>query len=199
MEASYPHECCGLLVGRIVDENERVVHTFRKCRNLNTERAHDRYEMDPKCWLNTEREFDNSPWAIVGIYHSHPDHPSRASQTDTDAAQTTQTTTTIDGDTKTEEETAMVSCLSGEHDPRTMQSIFDAHKATWESSGLLSMFTVLTALTWPDTLGSYTFDFTHTGFGSHTVDFNDYAGFFTVLRAMFLFFGTFLAYRIIFG
>jgi proteasome lid subunit RPN8/RPN11 len=42
--------------------------------------------MDPKCWLNTEREFDGSPWAIVGIYHSHPDHPSRASQTDTDAA-----------------------------------------------------------------------------------------------------------------
>ena len=86
MEASYPHECCGLLVGRIVNENERVVQTFRKCRNLNTERAHDRYEMDPKCWLNTEREFDNSPWTIVGIYHSHPDHPSRASQTDTDAA-----------------------------------------------------------------------------------------------------------------
>lgn len=86
MEASYPNECCGLLVGRLVNENERLVHTFRKCRNLNTERAHDRYEMDPKCWLNTEREFDGSPWAIVGIYHSHPDHPSRASQTDTDAA-----------------------------------------------------------------------------------------------------------------
>jgi len=86
MEASYPHECCGLLVGRVLNENERVVQTFRKCKNLNTERAHDRYEMDPKCWLNTEREFDGSPWSIVGIYHSHPDHPSRASQTDTDAA-----------------------------------------------------------------------------------------------------------------
>ena len=85
METSYPYECCGLLVGT-AHADERVVHTFRKCRNLNTERAHDRYEMDPKCWLNTEREFDNSPWSIVGIYHSHPDHPSRASQTDTDAA-----------------------------------------------------------------------------------------------------------------
>jgi proteasome lid subunit RPN8/RPN11 len=85
METSYPYECCGLLIGSAHDD-ERVVHAFRKCRNLNTERAHDRYEMDPKCWLNTEREFDNSPWTIVGIYHSHPDHPSRASQTDTDAA-----------------------------------------------------------------------------------------------------------------
>jgi len=85
MEASYPHECCGLLVGTS-NKSERVVHTFRKCRNLNTDRAHDRYMMDPKCWLNTEREFEKGPWAIIGIYHSHPDHPSRASQTDTDEA-----------------------------------------------------------------------------------------------------------------
>ena len=85
MEASYPHECCGLLIGT-AGPGERIVHTFRKCRNLNTDRAHDRYDMDPKCWLDTEREFENGPWSIVGIYHSHPDHPSRASQTDTDAA-----------------------------------------------------------------------------------------------------------------
>jgi proteasome lid subunit RPN8/RPN11 len=86
MEASYPHECCGLLIGTKPTADERVVHTFRKCRNLNMDRAHDRYDMDPKCWLDTEREFEKGPWGIVGIYHSHPDHPSRASQTDTDAA-----------------------------------------------------------------------------------------------------------------
>ena len=85
MEASYPHECCGLLVGTLEGE-KRTVHAFRKCRNLNTERAHDRYEMDPMCMLKTEREFADSPWDIIGIYHSHPDHPSRASQTDTDRA-----------------------------------------------------------------------------------------------------------------
>jgi proteasome lid subunit RPN8/RPN11 len=85
MEASYPYECCGLLIGT-ANADGRVVHTFRKCRNLNTERAHDRYEMDPMCWLNTEREFEATSWSIIGIYHSHPDHPSRASQTDTDAA-----------------------------------------------------------------------------------------------------------------
>jgi len=31
-------------------------------------------------------EFAGGPLEIVGIYHSHPDHPSRASQTDTEAA-----------------------------------------------------------------------------------------------------------------
>jgi proteasome lid subunit RPN8/RPN11 len=85
MEASYPHECCGLMIGTS-NGGDRVVHASRRCKNLNTERAHDRYEMDPMCWLKTEREFENSPWHIVGIYHSHPDHPSKASQTDTDAA-----------------------------------------------------------------------------------------------------------------
>jgi proteasome lid subunit RPN8/RPN11 len=84
-EASYPHECCGLIVGT-TDGETRVAHTFRKCRNLNTERAHDRYEMDPLDQLRTEREFGGDPWGIVGIYHSHPDHPSRPSQTDTDRA-----------------------------------------------------------------------------------------------------------------
>jgi proteasome lid subunit RPN8/RPN11 len=84
-EASYPHECCGLMIGTMKD-GTRVVHTFRKCRNLNTERAHDRYDLDPLDMLRVQREFENGPWDIVGIYHSHPDHPSRPSQTDTDRA-----------------------------------------------------------------------------------------------------------------
>ena len=67
-------------------DGERVVQAARRCRNLNTDRAHDRYDMDPMCWLKTEREFEGTAFSIIGIYHSHPDHPSRASQTDTDAA-----------------------------------------------------------------------------------------------------------------
>ena len=85
IEASYPHECCGLMVGTL-RAGKYAVHTFRKCRNLNTERAHDRYELDPLCMLKVQREFENGPWDIIGIYHSHPDHPSRPSQTDTDRA-----------------------------------------------------------------------------------------------------------------
>src|SRR5689334_2907276 len=84
-EQSYPYECCGLLIGT-TDGQTRGAHAFRKCRNLNTERAHDRYEMDPLCMLSAQREFESGPWDIIGIYHSHPDHPSRPSQTDTDRA-----------------------------------------------------------------------------------------------------------------
>ena len=83
-EASYPNECCGLMVGTM--GKDKTVHAFRTCKNLNMERARDRYDMDPLDMLRVEREFEDGPWDIVGIYHSHPDHPSRPSQTDTDRA-----------------------------------------------------------------------------------------------------------------
>ena len=86
-EASYPNECCGLMIGTLQDDGgNKIVHAFRTCRNLNQERARDRYDMDPLDMLRVEREFENSSWEIIGIYHSHPDHPSRPSQTDTDRA-----------------------------------------------------------------------------------------------------------------
>jgi proteasome lid subunit RPN8/RPN11 len=85
-EASYPNECCGLMIGTTDQERNHTIHAFRTCRNLNVERSRDRYLMDPKDQLRVQREFEDSPWDIIGIYHSHPDHPSRPSQTDTDAA-----------------------------------------------------------------------------------------------------------------
>ena len=85
-EQSYPYECCGLLIGSTDQNQNHNVHAFRQCRNLNTERARDRYLLDPVDYLRVTREFENGPWDIIGVYHSHPDHPSRASQTDTDRA-----------------------------------------------------------------------------------------------------------------
>ena len=83
-ESGYPHECCGLLIGTMGEG--KTVHAVRRCNNLNMERARDRYDLDPRDMLKVQREFEDSPWDILGIYHSHPDHPSRPSQTDTDRA-----------------------------------------------------------------------------------------------------------------
>jgi len=85
-EESYPNECCGVMIGTTDTENNHTVYAFRTCKNLNQERARDRYLLDPLDYLRAEREFEKSPWDIIGIYHSHPDHPSRPSKTDTDAA-----------------------------------------------------------------------------------------------------------------
>jgi len=85
-EESYPNECCGLMIGTTDADKSHVVHAVRRCKNLNLDRARDRYLMDPQDQLRIMREFENGPSDIIGVYHSHPDHPSRASQTDTDRA-----------------------------------------------------------------------------------------------------------------
>lgn len=84
MEEAYPYECCGLIIGT-TGETKRA-EASRRCGNLITERAADRYELDPKDMLKVQRELDGGPWDIIGAYHSHPDHPSRPSGFDTDHA-----------------------------------------------------------------------------------------------------------------
>src|SRR6185295_4997614 len=77
--------CCGLMIGSFSGE-ERLVHASRRCNNLNSERPRVQYKLDPRCFLRVTNEFSGGPLEIVGIYHSHPDHPSQASKTDTEAA-----------------------------------------------------------------------------------------------------------------
>jgi len=81
----YPRETCGLLLGvRMGDEH--AVTEVRRARNLNVERAKDRYELDPDDFLAADREARAAGLDIVGIWHTHPDHPARPSVTDRDGA-----------------------------------------------------------------------------------------------------------------
>ena len=59
---------------------------LRPVPNLNTERGHDRYEMDPKALLAVEREAKAGGMSVMGVYHSHPDNPARPSATDLERA-----------------------------------------------------------------------------------------------------------------
>jgi proteasome lid subunit RPN8/RPN11 len=76
-ESGYPLEVCGLLLGR--GDEVREAHP---CRNLNTERARDRYQMDPADQLRLEKDARARGLDVLGYYHSHPDHPADASATD---------------------------------------------------------------------------------------------------------------------
>jgi proteasome lid subunit RPN8/RPN11 len=85
MRETYPDECCGLIIG-VSDNGARSGLGARRCRNLNTDRARDRYELDPADMLKASHELSGTGQDIVGIYHSHPDHPSRPSEFDRDHA-----------------------------------------------------------------------------------------------------------------
>lgn len=83
--AGYPHETCGVLVGRVsgaADDPTGTVVRVEACANLDTERARDRYDLDPDDFLRADRAARAEGLEIVGIWHSHPDHPARPSETD---------------------------------------------------------------------------------------------------------------------
>jgi len=80
-EETYPHECCGALLGQMQGDVRTVEATVR-CTNTRTERGHDRYQIDPRELVRVQREAREGGLDIVGFYHSHPDWPARWSQTD---------------------------------------------------------------------------------------------------------------------
>ena len=81
-EETYPHECCGVLLGRFDDDGSRVVTSTARCGNTRTDSAHNRYNIDPKELVRIQREGRDRGEDIVGFYHSHPDHPAQWSKTD---------------------------------------------------------------------------------------------------------------------
>jgi proteasome lid subunit RPN8/RPN11 len=80
-EETYPHECCGVLLGQM-DGDERIVTSTARAGNTRTDSAHNRYNIDPKDLIRIQRESRGRGEDIVGFYHSHPDHPARWSPTD---------------------------------------------------------------------------------------------------------------------
>jgi len=80
-EETYPHECCGVLLGRSVDGANEVDEAVR-AGNTRTDSAHNRYNIAPQELVRIQRQGRERGLDIVGFYHSHPDHPAQWSKTD---------------------------------------------------------------------------------------------------------------------
>jgi proteasome lid subunit RPN8/RPN11 len=83
-EAAYPHECCGLLVGRIEDGGRtRLVFETYPVENIFEEgERHHRMAIEPLEYARAERLYARRGLGVVGNYHSHPDHPAVPSRYD---------------------------------------------------------------------------------------------------------------------
>jgi len=64
----YPRECCGMLAGR-----ERTITKLFKTKNI--AESEDLYELDPLEQVKAFEEIDRLSLKLLGIYHSHPNHP----------------------------------------------------------------------------------------------------------------------------
>src|SRR5881628_1447047 len=80
-EETYPHECCGALVGR----GNRVEATVA-LPNTTEEGPRRRFLVRPSDYRLAEQRGRELGGELLGFYHSHPDHPARPSQYDLDHA-----------------------------------------------------------------------------------------------------------------
>ncbi len=82
-EETYPHECCGILLGTSDSASEsNEARRVLRAGNTRTDAAHNRYHIAPEELIRAQRDGRREGLDIVGFYHSHPDHPARWSATD---------------------------------------------------------------------------------------------------------------------
>ena len=80
-QETYPHECCGALVGR-----DHRVTAIVALPNTTEEGPRRRFLVRPSDYREAERRASELGAELLGFYHSHPDHPARPSQYDLDHA-----------------------------------------------------------------------------------------------------------------
>lgn len=80
-EQTYPHECCGVLLGAIGEEVNDV-RQIVQAGNERIDSAHNRYSISAVELIRIQRQARAACLDIVGFYHSHPDHPAQWSSTD---------------------------------------------------------------------------------------------------------------------
>lgn len=85
---SYPDECCGFMYGHEDANGDRLVSVALPVNNSSVENRKRRFEISPKDYLKAERYALENDLQLLGVYHSHPDHPAEPSEQDRVAAQT---------------------------------------------------------------------------------------------------------------
>ena len=85
-EQAYPEEGAGFLLG--ADGEEKTVMNVLALPNAREDGArHNRYLIAPEDYLKAELEAERLGLALIGVFHSHPDHPNAPSEFDREWAQ----------------------------------------------------------------------------------------------------------------
>jgi len=81
-EAAYPFEGCGLLLGPI--SAEKVTTKIVTLKNALREEGRGRFDFtfSPQEFMSAQLAAEKDNLDVIGIFHTHPDHPPRPSKTD---------------------------------------------------------------------------------------------------------------------
>lgn len=97
-QSRYPSECCGLLLGKISGDVKTLVEVLPTENSWDESTAEDfgeitgsaklgttrreRYSIAPETLLKVQKQARDRDLDIIGVYHSHPDHPAVPSEFD---------------------------------------------------------------------------------------------------------------------
>lgn len=90
--ATYPEECCGVLIGssrREGSDQEMELALVQQVLSIENERQdsrHNRFLITPETVLAAHRQARAAGLDVLGYYHSHPDHPAKPSEYDREHA-----------------------------------------------------------------------------------------------------------------
>jgi proteasome lid subunit RPN8/RPN11 len=85
-EATYPHECCGVLTGETLADGSKRVQAVAHCGNVHNDPARSWYQIDPRELVQIQRKAYARGEDIIGFYHSHPDDAAQWSASDLEEA-----------------------------------------------------------------------------------------------------------------
>jgi proteasome lid subunit RPN8/RPN11 len=81
-EAAYPEEGAGLLLGLYGSEPRQVTELLPLENARENGARHNRYLIGPQEMLHAEQEAVRRGLDVIGVFHSHPDHPNQPSEFD---------------------------------------------------------------------------------------------------------------------
>jgi proteasome lid subunit RPN8/RPN11 len=80
--SAFPNECCGFLYGTESADGSRQITLAVPVTNSKEGDQRRRFEISPLDYLRAEQFALQKDTALLGVYHSHPNHPAIASEHD---------------------------------------------------------------------------------------------------------------------
>jgi proteasome lid subunit RPN8/RPN11 len=84
---AFPDECCGFVFGHEDSYGRRIISEARVVKNIKEGDKRRRFEIAPQDYLDAEKYAEEQQLELLGVYHSHPNHPAVPSEHDRAAAQ----------------------------------------------------------------------------------------------------------------
>ena len=81
-QSAYPEEGAGLMLGIVQDGAKQVIDIVSMENAREVAARRNRYLLTAQDYLLAEKEADRLGLEVLGVFHSHPDHPNRPSAFD---------------------------------------------------------------------------------------------------------------------